>query len=34
MSTEEKNASNKYEHLVNHIRILEIKHLLEKAGKG
>src|ERR1035437_6879837 len=33
ISTEEKNAGNKYEYLVNHIRVLEIKHLLEKVRK-
>jgi hypothetical protein len=31
ISTEEKKAGSRYEYLVNHIRILEIKHLLQKV---
>lgn len=33
ISTEEKNMSNRYEYLVNHIRILEIRHLLRKVRR-
>jgi hypothetical protein len=33
ISSEEKHTENKYEYLVNHVRILEIRHLLRKVER-